>query len=210
MAAGIDWVALGGIAQFVAAGATIALAAVTAYMAIKTRAVAEETKKESSATQSLAAEARRDRELAWRPQVSLLEFNVQAPDQPLFTSTFKVRNAGGGPALDCRIAAHLPDNLNFWWLASVGDMAQGAETSGRGEMRPDAGMPYEIFDYETDVKPVVPDVMIFCTDVIGRRFRFPIAGAFDSVHSKPYMLPDVYVVGDPDPPRWASSPLLWP
>jgi len=59
-----DWVALGGIAQFAAAAATVGLAGVTAYMAVKTRQVAQATASESAATVSLAQEARNDRELA--------------------------------------------------------------------------------------------------------------------------------------------------
>jgi hypothetical protein len=207
-----DWVAVGGVAQLIAAAATISLAVVTAIMAIKTRDVAIETRKESGATQALATEAKRDRELAWRPQLSLVEFNVAgATEQTLFTSSFKIRNSGGGPAIDCRVAAHLPEDINFWWLTSLGDLPAGSVSNvGNGSLH-QGSTPYEIFDYpharESDP---IPDVMMFCTDAIGRRLRFPVAGAFDGLHSKPYMAPDVYVVGEPNQPTWGASPMLWP
>ena len=122
---GVDWVTFGGIAQLVAAAATVTLAGVTAWMAKRTHDVAEETKREARATQSLADEAPTDRELVWRPQLDLTACGVQMESGKFFAKVF---NAGGGPAIGCKVLVRLPDQINVWCLWAFGDIASRSES----------------------------------------------------------------------------------
>lgn len=201
-----DWVALGGIAQFAAAAATIGLAGVTTYMAIKTRQVAAATKDESAATVSLAQEAQRDRELAWRPQLSLVAFKAATYDKGERIQV-EVKNAGGGPAIDCKVVVRRQEH---WWLIRLGDIQVNSSGASDGGEQPTA-CPDEVFHYVSHGLIVVAakqrDMMILCSDVLGRRFRFPVENVFDRPESWRFLRPEVSP--ESSRPMWAIQPALW-
>jgi hypothetical protein len=161
------------IAQFAAAAATIGLAGVTTYMAIKIRQVAEATSSESGATVSLAQESKIDRELAWRPQLSLVDLHAEG--EPGFQiSQVRVKDAGGGPAIKCKVAIHQPQ---IWWLTPVGDLQVNSEVSGVGDPQPGI-CPDKVFKYVFHgvgglSLPLAPELVILALTFWVANFGFP-------------------------------------
>jgi hypothetical protein len=141
---GTDWVAFGGVAQLIAAGATVLLAAFTARMARRTHDVATETKKESAATISLANEAKTDRELAWRPQLALRICDVIVRNGVPGEFSFQIVNAGGAPGIGCMVLARLPQDISHWGMWAVGDIGSGSTDLGISRARGD-GTPCDLF-----------------------------------------------------------------
>ncbi|HUC38311.1 MAG TPA: hypothetical protein VMR97_14450 [Acidimicrobiales bacterium] len=209
-----NWVDVG--AQLAVACGTLTLAGVTAWMARRTHEVAKKTSdlvesslREAKATETLAAEARTDRQLAWRPQLELAFFS-QAIDK----FQFQVRNTGGGPALQVVCVARQSDNVNTWSIVRAGDIRPNdpVKQVGGGAWK-DGGNHNSLFEempgaQEGDIVTVV----LLCSDVLGRRSRFGYAitdkagGSF----SKP--LPAEVSVLDEDHPQhtgWAADPLVW-
>jgi hypothetical protein len=205
----VDWVALGGIAQGLAALATVALALVTVSMANETREVAKAARDETAATISLAQEARNDRELAWRPQMSLVDIRLGdgVPPSPLIE--VRVKNAGGGPAIKCKVAIRQPGR---WWLIAVGDLQVNSEASGIGS--PQSGArPDEVFTYVSQGAgglsvPLTPELVILCSDVLGRQLRFPVQNSFDGIGAWNHLRPEVSAEEVPKA-KWATEPALF-
>jgi hypothetical protein len=174
-----NWVALGGIAQLIAAAATIGLAVVTTIMAIKTRDVAKQTQLESSATQSLAAEAA------------------------------NILNTGSGPAIDVKLALRSPADVNIWSILYYRDL-KSAGNRERGGHLVYGSTPYDLFDDPGDTTSA--DVVLFCSDVLDRRYRFPFLDAVGSRDATWRPLPpEIYSTDDPvdGRPNWVNQPKLW-
>lgn len=196
---GTDWVAVGGIAQLLAAGATVILAGVTAYMAKRTH-------EEASATKLLVAETQRDRQLFWQPQIELVAFD-HVPSSESYTLV--ARNSGAAPALQVTLVAR-ESNATNWVCTQRGDLRPGDHTPNQPYSASHGG-PYNApFEGVRGMKePEYAAVALFCRDVLGRRFRFPFAlwgapGGSTRLRSLP---PDI---ADGEPwPEWAQTPLLW-
>src|SRR5581483_3231301 len=75
--------------EWAVAGGTFALAIATAWMAWKTRGVAQATEKEAKASLATVDEIRKDRELTFRPYLSWV-----------LTPSLNATNNGRGPALN--------------------------------------------------------------------------------------------------------------
>jgi len=130
-----------------------------------------------------------------------------------------VFNAGGGPAIGCKVLVHLPSDVNLWCIRTFGDIASRSATNEEIEfaLLREGNHPYSAF-IEPEGMPVPksdPDAVIFCSDVTGRRYRFPILNIFNDNQStkfreewRPFPLE---VVGPKDEkrPEWADYPLLW-
>ena len=214
-----NWVAVGGVAQILAAIATVGLATITARMATRTREMASETKaqahatkEEAKATRTLGDEAKFDRQLRWRPQLDLTVCWVDSNE-----FRFRVFNAGGGPAIACKVLARQPDDINRWGLWVAGDIAPNSSTDERGTEIRTSGSIYAAFeapDAMADPKRE-PNVVVICADILGRRYRFPVVDVFDDEHKtnkremwKPFP-PEIYEGAAPDAPTWTGHPLLW-
>lgn len=203
-----DWVALGGIAQFGAALGTVALALVTVRMANETREVAEATRIESAATVSLAEEARNDRELAWRPQMSLVGLDADSFGQK-DRMRVQVKNAGGGPAIKCRVAIRRHPS---WWLIPLGDLQVNSPAEADGFPLPGA-RPDTVFEYVFQGAgglsvTLTPELVILCSDVLGRQFRFPVEHPFEDMPTWNHLRPEISA-GEVPKPAWATEPALF-
>jgi len=206
-----DWVAVGGIAQLVAAAATITLAIFTAVMASRTREVAIETQSESSATRLLAEEAKRDRELAARAQLSLLEFacDVLPHQEPPGRVQANILNAGSGPAIDVKLALRSPSDVNIWSIVNFRDLKPAGNREKGGQLV-HGGSPYDLFDDPGDT--AAADVVLFCSDVLDRRYRFPFLDAVGNSDATWRPLPpEIFSPDDPvnGRPNWVNHPKLW-
>ena len=174
-------------------------------MAVKTRQVAQATASESAATVSLAQEARNDRELAWRPQLSLVDLHAEG-EPGFLIFRVRVKNAGGGPAIKCKVAIRQPGS---WWLVAVADLQVNSEGSGDGTPQPGA-RPDEVFKYVFQGAgglsvPLWPELVILCSDVLGRQFRFPVEHPFEDIGNWNHLRPEVSV-GEVPKPAWATEP----
>ena len=81
---------------------------------------------------------------------------------------------------------------------------------------------YSVFEAPGDMAEPKrePDVVLFCSDILGRRYRFPIIDVFPGTpspavnHSIPReqwepFPPDIYEAGTKDAPTWTRELLLW-
>lgn len=145
---------------------------------IATRA-AEQTARaaqaEADATMQLAQEARKDRELAWRPHLDISMSQTAAlPDCD--SIDVAVTNVGNGPALDCRIWLYA---TNRWAWRDVKPLAaqqrlqllEPIRISHQGGPHP---FPEGMFDPPPDGRPHHGPwvTVVTCTDVLGNRWRF--------------------------------------
>jgi hypothetical protein len=212
-----NWLEVGGVAQLVAAAATVGLAGVTAAMAIRTHEVAKETKglvgvslREAQATEALAIEARTDRQLAWLPQLELVRYT-----HPPNSFGFEVRNTGPGPALRVVCMAREMENIGKWAIVHMGDFRPGELKEEDGRLWTGVGAvisPFEGIPGLTSADVVT--IVLLCSDVLGRRFRF---GYAKGVHLPPDNItvkalpPNVSTISEDHPwhTDWADEPLVW-
>ena len=135
---------------------------------------------------------------------SLVEFQ-----KALAKITITVRNASGAPAIECKLLARMPDN-GAWWLISLGDLRSNSDTEGVGAMQ-DGNCPLGAFVESSDGSEVMsPDAIILRSDILGRRFMFPIAGVFNGQHEWQPLPPSICPFGTVSRPGWASHASLWP
>jgi hypothetical protein len=196
---------------------TLSLAGVTAFMAKRTHEVASKTQglveassREALATESLASEARTDRQLAWRPQLELVGYQHVGE-----TFVFDVRNTGAGPALQVACLSREIENIGRWCLLRLGDLRPGEQKRQGVAVRVGSSLtsPFEGIPGMVDGVEVV-EVVIVCGDVLDRRFRFG--------HSRLVSLPpeatgrkplpaDISTVTEDHPNHvgWAAEPMIW-
>lgn len=215
--ASANWVELGGIAQLVAAGGTLGLAAVTAWLAKRTHEMAKEAEgqvaaalREAKATETLAVEARTDRQLAWRPQLELTHY-----DHTQDNFQFDLRNTGPGPALQVSCMAREIENVSRWCILHTNDLRPGDSTRVGAPVWTAGGSVDSPFRDVPGLMDGVEDVQVvlMCADVLGRRFRFCFAKPrhlpSDDKFLKP-LPPDIAVADDEQRyARWAAEPMVW-
>ncbi|HVB01521.1 MAG TPA: hypothetical protein VNE42_09715 [Acidimicrobiales bacterium] len=195
------WIAAGSIATAIMASGTLylafktrKLADATIEMASETKKVAEASKHEADATLALALEAQRDRELAWRSIVRVVDRNFGTISNP----ELRLENLGSGPALD--VVWLRLDNPRWTFVDDV-DLKAGSEIQVpiNSDRDTAGGFPIGIIDPIEDGKGRKrPHEAILCEDLLGTRWRF-----------LPGWPPERYRLGDPNPPRWAMSPFAW-
>lgn len=220
-----SWVAVGGLAQIAAALATVYLALKTRKLAEDTKKLAEDTKEEAVASKALADEAKIDRELSWRPQLGLLTLRTPTPtptepDRQTLRSVMaigSIRNAGGGPAIDCHVVLRNPTNVSEWSILAFGDLAPGSETVEAQALTELNHNPPHLFSGLSGSTPdPMPDVLLFCSDVLGRRWRFPVR-VYPKSGSNEIDPPELWkrFPTDHSPPGgnpenvWSIDPLIW-
>ncbi len=199
-----DWVPLW--LQAAVAVGTLGLAAGTVYLATKAG-------NEASATQALAKEARTDRQLQWRPQLGLMDCWASMDGNGRFH--FSIANVVGGPAVGCKAMARVPWDVNSWSLWIVGDVESGAQAAYTQDARRGLSVYSAFAAPDAMAEPRrEPDVVLICSDILGRRYRFPIVDVFPREASnssnpremwKPFP-PDIYEEGTPDAPPGAAIP----
>jgi hypothetical protein len=221
---GVNWLAVGGMAQLVAAGATLILAVFTYAMAKRTHELADKAQdqveaaqlqvaaaqREAKATENLAIEARTDRQLAWRPHLELVEY-LHEGDRFDFT----VRNAGAGPAFRVECLAREIKDVSRWGIVSLPNLQPGESAMDTANVWIKGGgliSPFENFPGSFEYEFVT--VVLFCEDALGRRFRFGQMrpeGLSISDPSWRSMPPDVSTVTDEHPfhSDWADEPMVW-
>ncbi len=211
---GTNWLEVGGIAELIAAVATLSLAGVTALMAKRTHEVAEKTEglvevsvRHAEATEQLAEAARTDRELAWRPQLGIISTERRGDG---FSCT--IRNTGPGPASQVMCLRREMENIGNWWMIPFNNMVAGEDqTSGAGKWS-DGGSLYSPFDVPGDFGPQEAVTMVvLCSDVLGRRFRWAYAESVAPDQRRIFRaLPAEACHEDFQPlPAWAQEPLIW-
>jgi hypothetical protein len=164
----IDWVAFGGVAQLLAALATIGLAWFTWRLARSTHALSRDTK-------ALAVEAETDRELACRPQLSVIFPGLGlGPTGDPQDMHLQVLNAGGGPALSCKVVARCAGDVVHTATWAVGDLVPSGSTGVVEATFEPGGGPEGALEHSGSRPDRAPDLAIFCSDVLDRRWRFPV------------------------------------
>ncbi len=206
-----DWVALGGFAQIAAAVATVALAAITWRLATSTRDLSRDTK-------DLATEAETDRRLAWRPQLSVMfpGLGLTLTGDPA-DMELRVLNAGGGPALNCKVIARWPGGVTHWADWAVGDLMPTSSTDVvKATFRP-GDTPDGAFSHVGPPPDPAPDVAVFCSDILNRRWRFLVKMIHGSGGHWSIGPPATWTIysGEEAPPggsaqqRWSVDPHLF-
>jgi hypothetical protein len=193
---GIDRVAVWGVAEILAAIATVFLAARTSLMARETRALADE--------------ARKDRELAYRPHLSLVYFSALTGDP--HSAKVQIKNVGAGAAIDTRVAVCDPGDANRWWHIPLGELKSGDHGPAiEGKSPSGDPVPRSIFAEIAGTSPSLrPELVMKCSDVLGNRYRFPVSGPLHGP-SVPWRghPPDFWRSSDRPTPEWAEASVLW-
>ena len=184
-------------AQWLIAGATLALAGVTVFLGLQTRDAARETAKAAKAAQAdadasaaLVDETRRGRALEVRPWIAFGGSSGETDGMP----AHRVRNIGRGPALSVRLVQKAAGEV-FWSIgtffippgeyvpASEGQMVPLGDRRGAASVEPSlAG------DGRNNV-------VAYCRDELGNGLRFVMRTG------EP---PEVWLRGSPPPP-WATA-----
>ncbi len=177
------------------------------------RVPGDEGGNEALATQALAKEARTDRQLQWRPQLGLMDCWASMDGNGRFH--FSIANVVGGPAVGCKAMARVPWDVNSWSLWIVGDVESGPQAAYTQGARRGLSVYSAFAAPDAMAEPRrEPDVVLICSDIPGRRYRFPIVDVFPREASnssnpremwKPFP-PDIYEEGTPDAPPGAAIP----
>lgn len=238
---GTNWSEWSAIAAAAAAVGTLVLAGATFWLARRTREVSTQTGtvatqtgelvertgdlvertaglveaslREAKATESLALEARTDRQLAWQPQLELVRFNAQPA--PASSADWRIRNTGAGPALGVVALARRVENVGIWTMVRIGDLVP-KEQKENGSSWKDGGpslvSPYDGVPGMATREVVV--IVLLCRDVLGRRYRFAFArdaalppGDISRRALPPQM--SVRTAEHPEHIGWAGEPLIW-
>jgi hypothetical protein len=185
---------------------TLVLALATTVMAGATLWLGWWARKEAIATVSLAAEAKRDRELAAQPRLSA-SWPLSIPFALTENHPVKLTNAGAGSALGAR---YLGRHEAGHGLVSA---AVDIPSNERVEVHPTKRVEPEVAERLVSWKASgggagqVTGVLI-CTDVLGARCRFLIIG--DAFGLPVVIRAERWVTGE-DVPRWAENdPAIWP
>lgn len=184
-----DWtsVAVAGTSGLVAI-ATLVLAGFTRSTAKAAVRAVQAAEVEAAATQQLASEAQRDRELVYQPVL-----DIKSPGTASGSRSVEIKNIGGGPALNVRCYFRDEDG----WGQSDRSLSLPARSAER-ILVPRSSMgssPDDLFDSPAGVASCSKSLVVVAVgeDVLGNRWRF---------------LPGFQPEGpvrrdDPAPPAWA-------
>jgi hypothetical protein len=190
------------------------LAEETARMATaavqETAAVVEQSssvKLQADATLRTVEEMVRDRDLQWRPILSALQTGSESGALGVLTIYVTLQNAGGGPAIGTRF---LYRQEGAWCITTPVDIPAGGRSDNLIAVA-QSGPPSVDFFAPPAVEGSVSrqtNAVLFCSDILGRRYRFPIAvGPGGHVHVYPA---EHWMPGDGLAPYWATPALIWP
>jgi hypothetical protein len=166
-----------------------------------------ESTRQAKATEEQAHQMQRDREAAHQPvlSVTLSRDPTAALDAAQFVDWIAIRNAGGGAAIGVRL---LRVEGQRWGLSpSIDVQASGA--SDTFLLRPESQeIPWELLEAtefgQAHTKPA--DMVIFCADLLGRRFRFVVTDGEKCRFTYPA---EIWCPGTEGAPSWVTDPRLW-
>ena len=202
-----DWYTTG--AEIAAAFGTFGLAAITARLAHLTRKAvstsedaveaanrtAQAAKEGADATKSLAMEAQTDRELAWRPYLTIELTRDQTGGEAKWTEDVTIVNIGTGPAIECGYFVY---RKNSWANLAGFSIRAGSQhdLSGVAGAPPGDGrfFPEGMFDTPGGTSEISPRPAVrvaVCKDILGNRWRF-----FEG------HVPECIRRDEPSPPPW--------
>lgn len=129
--------------------------------------------------------------------------------------TIKARNSGSAPALQVVALVSLIENVSRWALLRLGDLTP-EEMKTKWEQVWDAGgqLTYPFNDIPDDRKDTVVDVVLLCSDVLGRRWRFgyarPVSAPPNVEFRRPLAAQVSAITEDhPEHDQWAEPPVVW-
>ena len=163
---GAEWALVGVGAG--AATATAIAAGFTAWMASKTKTLAESGNKQAKAALDLVAEAQLDRELSYRPVLAVRSKRESVGSDWIIS----LRNIGTGPALGCIYAVQ---EGGLWNTTERADLAPGDRVEARA--LPRGAGPNFAWWAKAPVQSGPPAEVVFCRDVFNKRYRFLIDDA---------------------------------
>jgi hypothetical protein len=171
--------------SYAVAGATLVLAIFTAVMAYY-------AKREAEATVKLVENAKQDRELTWRPWITVEV--VRDPSSGGEPKSITVRNMGVGPALRCLYLTRQP--RNEWRQLSRFDVPAREKLESiqvdNTEKPMNAGRLR--LDPPEDGRESLEHAVI-CSDIFGNRYRFRLT-------ARP---PDIWLRDTEPIPNWAQD-----
>ena len=192
---------------FVTAVGTTSLSLVGAATWLQNRSLVKAARQEASASAALIAETVRDRDLRWEPWLS-----VRWPESIVGSGgrhDIEITNAGGGPALTCRLV--VKQDGQDGWLTPAVDIPVGHTVNLRADQVVDGAVASELSTWLGDDgfnHNVESLGAIFAKDVLGTRFRFLVVkdGSSRAIveHRERWRLND-----DPGP-SWSKNRVIWP
>jgi hypothetical protein len=183
-------------------------------MAYLTRRVAIATNEEATQTRIVAQQQQAERELTWRPVLGIRWESVRSEGGGAridYSGGWLITNVGSGPGINCRFVERLIDTdpPAGWRLSAAVNVPQSSETRiGLGNCEPP--IPDELFVAPEKADPGAGPVRIavFCEDIFGARFRFPIIDIEDDNVLYPG---ERHRLEEEEAPEWVTNPLLgWP
>jgi hypothetical protein len=163
--AGISWAAW---ASFIAAGATLVLAFLT-WRAVRAAYAAVAAERDGVvATNRLADEARLDRELAWRPYLTM-ETRAEHVQGDSWSYRIGVKNVGSGPALQTSVF-----QLRGERWGKSGPFSFAPSDAGAFNVLPEppsTPVPAGVFDEPGENRSANVRVAV-CKDMLGNMWRF--------------------------------------
>ncbi len=198
------------IAGYLVAGATFVLAVVTAIVVWQNRGIVRSANREAKAAEDLAIETRNDRDYRWRPQLEVMRY-----DGPLENRwTIGIRNTVDAVAIRTVVLVR-DQSSSAWGFFVVGNVTQadGVRTSQVGFWE-FGGTIAAMFDgFANCPQSHVVEVVMVCSDVLGRRMRFGYAVPKTSL---PTTTPTGVLLGPEIEPRkatvrppWVDQPRIW-
>lgn len=187
---------------------TVGLAFVGGLTWRQNRALVKSATEEASASNALIAEVVRDRELRWEPWPSV-HWLGSVPGSGGENAEIELTNAGGGPAICCRLVVKQAGNDG--WLTPAVDIPAGSTVLVRAAQVLDTGVSVLLSTWtgEDGFSHNVESVgAIFTKDVLGRRYRFMVVK--DGSTRVMIEHRDVWRPGDQPVPPWATVRAIWP
>lgn len=198
----IDWSSVA-----IAVG-TLGLAAVGALSLRQNRSLVRTASEEANASKKLIAEVVRDRELRWQPSPGVRwHQSVVGSGGP--HNSIELSNAGGGPALSCRLVVK-QDGQDGWITAAI-DIPAGSSLRVVADQPLDTStsiplstwMAEDGFNHNSESLGA-----IFTKDILGNRYRCLVVR--EGARSAMIEVQERWRVGDAPVPPWAMSRAIWP
>jgi hypothetical protein len=198
----VDWT---GIASAVG---TLSLAAVGTATWRQNRALIKAATDEASASNVLVAETVKDRELQWEPWPSVRWIGSKiGTGGPI--SEIELINAGGGPAIACRLV--VKQDGNNGWVSPARDIPAGSAVSVLASQVLNTSSSFPLCTWEGDdgfAHNAESVGAIFAKDVLGTRYRFLVVKDGSSQVIIEHR--DRWRAGENPVPTWSANKVIWP
>jgi hypothetical protein len=187
---------------------TLSLASVSAITLRQNRSLVKTASDEVNASNKLIAEVVRDRELRWQPSPGVDWYqSVVGSGGPV--NGIELTNAGGGPALSCRLV--VKQDGQDGWLTPAIDIPPGSSKRILADQRLDAGTSVPLSTWKAaDGSNHNSESLgaIFTKDILGNRYRFLVVKDGSARAIIEYR--ELWRVGEQPQPAWAKSRVIWP